>query len=107
MCQDVAKGDTSRHILYYVLYLKGSTISNKFHLSKIFSNNQQIVWGEGVINKYRLKTPVNILELQCFYITINLICSFHQIICQKQRLILLHASQMFKSNDSEHKHNPS
>ena len=52
-------------------------------MSKIIFNNQQIFWGGSKIN---ILTQFNILELQCFYTTINSICLFHQIICQKTRV---------------------
>ena len=66
-----------------------STFRIKSHPSKIFFNKQQIHCRESIINKYRLKTQVIIFELQCFYTTINGICLFQQIICQKQNLKLL------------------
>ena len=81
-----------------VLVCDRLVVLKKFHLLKKVPpvkknfNKQQIHWKDGIINKCRLK---HILELQCFYTTINWICSFHQIICQKQVLILLSASQMF------------
>ena len=89
------------------MYLNRSNFQNTSICQKYCFNNPQIYWGEGegIINKCRLKTRVEILELQSFYITINSICLFYQIFV-KIKVDIPTRFTLYAPNDSEHKHYP-
>ena len=75
--------------------LKTPSKMHMYKMVKIDKTVFQIVGGGGVLLKppprivsylkypgsVRVKIQVKILELQCFYTTINSLCSFNQILC--------------------------